>query len=73
MVNIADTGLFYRGDLFVFLELYFNNLSSAASDFTVSEDAGIELRTVATLHRQSGALLGYRSHPHSAKSHPPLG
>jgi hypothetical protein len=63
VVNISDTGLFYRGDFFVFLELYFNTLSYAVSDVIVSEDAGIELRTVVALHWEAGALLGYRSHP----------
>jgi hypothetical protein len=44
------------------------------SDSTVSEDAGIEPRTVAT---SSLAVRlpnhSARSHPHSARSHPPLG
>lgn len=64
MVNISDTGLFYRGDFFVFLELYFNTLSYASSDFTVMEDAGIEFRTVETL------ALAVRRYNHSAAYHP---
>jgi hypothetical protein len=48
------------------------------SDFTVSEDAGIEPRTVATLtltdrrsnHSTRSYLHSARSHSHSARSHP---
>jgi hypothetical protein len=41
------------------------------SDFTVSEDAGIEPRTVATLTLAvRGSNHSVRSHPQSVKSHP---
>ncbi len=54
--------LFCKGDFLDFLCTIFN---TASSDSTVSEDAGIERRTVATT-----ALAVWRSN-HSARSHPP--
>ncbi len=56
-----------KGDFWFFYALYsilFNLPTSQVSNFTVSEDAGIEPRTVAT------TALTVRRSNHSAKSHP---
>jgi hypothetical protein len=67
----------FFGTFFVFLiNLFFtlfNTISSAASDSTLSEDAGPGSRTFLTLAmavRHSNRLA--MSHPHSARSHPHL-
>ncbi len=51
---------YFKGDVFTFSVLYSTLLHLPPSDSTVSEDAGIELRTVATT----------RLSDHSARSHP---
>ncbi len=65
---------FFKGDFCGFF-LYMYDIQHCficrPSDFTVSEDAGIEPRTVATtalaVRRSKHSA---RSHPHSARSHP---
>jgi hypothetical protein len=64
---MARQRFFLQGDYLDFYVLYSTLFHLPASDSTVSEDAGIEPRTVAT-----SALTVSRSN-HSALSHPLLG
>ncbi len=64
---------FFRGIFFLLMYVIQHCFIFRPSDSTVSEDAGIEPRTVATLvwtARRSNHLA--RSHPHLARSHPHL-
>jgi hypothetical protein len=64
-IRIRNTDLIYRGDILDFFSTLYNTLSSAVPrDFTVSEDTGIEPRTVAT------TALAVRRSNHSARFHP---
>jgi hypothetical protein len=73
------TALPKQGDFWIFcFVLYSTLLHLPPSDTTVSEDAGIEPRTVATLalavrrsnHSARSRPQSARSHPQSARSHP---
>ncbi len=72
--SVAAVSLKLKGGIFCFFLLMYciqHRLICRPPDSTVSEDAGIEPRTVATLTltaRRSIYLA--RSHPHLARSHP---